>query len=243
MPKLDPYDKKLSYSYALGIFPALKLLENRPDCVTRLLLSPDGLNSDGVQKLRDRCAELGIREEMAERVLRRESKKNNCFAALVFDKYNSKLESAANHVVLHRISDSGNLGTILRTLLGFGIKNVAIIRPAVDAFDPHVLRSTMGAFYSMNVCYYNHIDEYRNEYPEHFFYPFMLDGAIFLNQAAKSPKEPYSLVFGNEATGLPAEFAQMGQSVMIPQSKDIDSLNLSVAASIAAYAFVHGNKE
>ena len=61
MPKLDPYDKKLSYSYALGIFPALKLLENRPECVTRLLLSPDGLGSEGVQKLRDRCAELGIR--------------------------------------------------------------------------------------------------------------------------------------------------------------------------------------
>ena len=242
MPKLDPYDKKLSYSYALGIFPALKLLENRPQCVTRLLLSEEGLGSEGVQKLRDRCAELGIREELAERVLRRESKKNNCFAALVFEKYQSQLTPDANHVVLHRISDSGNLGTILRTLLGFGIKDVAIIRPAVDAFDPHVLRSTMGAFYSMNVCYYNHIDEYRRQFPQHFFYLFMLDGAILLNEAAKAPRQPYSLVFGNEATGLPAEFASMGQSVMIPQSKDIDSLNLSVAASIAAYTFIYKNE-
>ena len=242
MPKLDPYDKKLPYSYALGIFPALKLLENKPECVTRLLLSPEGLGSDGVQKLRDRCAELGIREEMAERVLRRESKKNNCFAALVFDKYNSTLDKNANHVVLHRISDSGNLGTILRTLLGFGIKNVAIIRPAVDAFDPHVLRSTMGAFYSLNVCYYNNIEEYRADFPEHFFYPFMLDGAIFLNEAARAPKEPYSLVFGNEATGLPPEFAQMGQSVMIPQSDEIESLNLAVAVSVGSYVFLHGGK-
>lgn len=240
MPKLDPYDKKLTYSYALGIFPALKLLENRPECVRRLLLSPDGLSSEGVQKLRDRCAALGIREEMAERVLRRESKKDNCFAALVFEKYECRLNPQANHVVLHRVSDSGNLGTILRTLLGFGIRDVAIVRPAVDAFDPHVLRSTMGAFYSMNVRYYNDFAAYRAEFPGHKLYPFMLDGAILLNEAARDRQLPYSLIFGNEATGLPAEFAQMGQSVMIPQSPDIDSLNLSVAASIAAYVFTHG---
>ena len=212
MPKLDPYDKKLTYSYALGIFPALKLLENRPDCVRRLLLSPDGLNSEGVQKLRDRCAALGIREEMAERVLRRESKKDNCFAALVFEKYECRLNPQANHVVLHRVSDSGNLGTILRTLLGFGIRDVAIVRPAVDAFDPHVLRSTMGAFYSMNVRYYNDFEAYRAEFPGHALYPFMLDGAILLNEAARGKRLPYSLIFGNEATGLPAEFAQMGVS-------------------------------
>ena len=240
MPKLDPYDKKLTYSYALGIFPALKLLENRPECVRRLLLSPDGLSSEGVQKLRDRCAALGIREEMAERVLRRESKKDNCFAALVFEKYECRLNPQANHVVLHRVSDSGNLGTILRTLLGFGIRDVAIVRPAVDAFDPHVLRSTMGAFYSMNVRYYNDFAVYRAEFPGHKLYPFMLDGAILLNEAARCKRLPYSLIFGNEATGLPAEFARMGQSVMIPQSPDIDSLNLSVAASIAAYVFTHG---
>ena len=240
MPKLDPYDKKLTYSYALGIFPALKLLENRPDCVRRLLLSPDGLSSEGVQKLRDRCAALGIREEMAERVLRRASPPDNCFAALVFEKYECRLNPQANHVVLHRVSDSGNLGTILRTLLGFGIRDVAIVRPAVDAFDPHVLRSTMGAFYSMNVRYYNDFEAYRAEFPGHALYPFMLDGAILLNEAARGKRLPYSLIFGNEATGLPAEFAQMGQSVMIPQSPDIDSLNLSVAASIAAYVFTHG---
>ena len=74
MPKLESYNRKLSYSYALGIFPALMLLESRPECVTRLLLHPDGLGNEGIEKLRARCAELGIREEMAERVLRRESK-------------------------------------------------------------------------------------------------------------------------------------------------------------------------
>ena len=48
---------------------------------------------------------------------------------------------------------------------------------------------------------------------------------------------PFSLVFGNEQSGLPAVFQTYGQSVFIPQSDKIDSLNLSVAVSIGAYAF------
>ena len=52
MPKLEPYRKELSYSYALGIFPAMHLLETRPEVATRLLLHPAGLKSEGVNKLR-----------------------------------------------------------------------------------------------------------------------------------------------------------------------------------------------
>ena len=78
---------------------------------------------------------------------------------------------------------------------------------------------------------------YRAQHPGHALYPFMLDGSLPLLQARKTAKTPYALVFGNEATGLPASFASLGQPVRIPQSDTIDSLNLSVAVSIAAYAF------
>ena len=53
----------------------------------------------------------------------------------------------------------------------------------------------------------------------------------------------FTLVFGNEQTGLPAEFAKMGQSVMIPQSDEIDSLNLAVAVSVGSYVFMHGGNK
>ena len=240
MPKLEAYSKKLSYSYTLGVFPSLMLLEARPEAAVRLLLHPNGLDSEGVAKLRERCAELGVREEMAERVLRRESKKDNCFAGLVFEKYESTLDPNCCHAVLCQISDSGNVGTALRSLLGFGIRDVAIIRPCVDVFDPHVLRASMGAFYKMRVHTFDTFEEYRALYPERPLYPFMLDGAKTLNEVAASAKPPFSLVFGNEASGLPAHFAQLGQSVFIPQSDEIDSLNLAVAVSVGSYVFMHG---
>ena len=242
MPKLEPYSRKLDYSYALGVFPALMLMEAQPQRALRLLLHPDGLKNEGVAKLREMCATRGVREEMAERVLRRESKKDNCFAALVFEKFDSDLDPAACHAVLCQISDSGNLGTAMRSLLGFGIRDVALIRPCVDVFEPHALRASMGAFYKLRVHTYDSFADYRAAHPDRPLFPFMLDGAIPLNEAARGAKPPFSLVFGNEQTGLPPEFAQLGQSVMIPQSSEIDSLNLAVAVSVGSYVLLHGGE-
>ena len=237
MPKLEPYSRKLDYSYQLGVFPSLMLLEARPECALRLLLNPQGLENEGVVKLRKQCAELGVREEMAERVLRRESKKDNCFAGLVFKKYDCPLSQTENHAVLCQISDNGNAGTAMRSLLGFGIRDVALIRPCVDVFDPHVLRASMGAFFKLRVRTYDSFDDYRAEHPGRPLYPFMLDGARPLDDVAAEAVPPFSLVFGNEQTGLPPEFAEIGTSVLIPQSPEIDSLNLAVAVSVGSYVF------
>ena len=95
MAKLEAYERSLPYSYALGAFPSLQLIAARPEAVRRLLVHPDALESEGVRLLREKCAALGVREEQAERVLRRESKKGNCFAALVFDKYEAALDAQA----------------------------------------------------------------------------------------------------------------------------------------------------
>ena len=74
MPKLEAYSRKLPYSYALGLFPSLTLISTRPELAQRLLLNPEGMGNEGVEKLRALCREKGVREEEAGRVLRRESK-------------------------------------------------------------------------------------------------------------------------------------------------------------------------
>ncbi|MBR2572426.1 MAG: TrmH family RNA methyltransferase [Clostridia bacterium] len=237
MPKLESYSAALEYSYCLGVFPSLNLLMSRPETVTRLLLHPRCGRNEGVAKLRAKARELGVREEEAERVLRREARKDNCYAALVFEKYRAELRGDRPHVVLCQISDQGNLGTALRACLGFGFEDVAVIRPCVDVFDPRALRASMGAFFQMNVRVFDTFDEYRALYPDHALYPFMLDGAVPLNTAAGNHPPRYALVFGNEQSGLPAQFAGLGQAVLIPQSEKIDSLNLAMAVSIGTYAF------
>ena len=238
MPPLKSYDSDLPYSYAPGVFPALELMKNAPQRARRLLLS-ERAQGEGVEKLRRLCREHGVREETADRALSRISGKQNCFAAVVFDKWQSDLEAQAPHVVLHHPMDEGNLGTIQRTLLGLGLKDIAVIRPAADVFEPHVVRAAMGAVFSLRVKQYDSFEEYRREYPDHALYPFMLDGSMLLEEAVRQRKALYALVFGNEGSGLPPEFSKLGQAVRIPHSGEIDSLNLSIAVGIGAYAFVH----
>ncbi len=240
MPPLKPYSSELDYSYAPGVFPSLQLMQAAPERALRLLLS-EKAQGEGVEKLRAICREHGVREETADRALSRLSGKGNCYAAVVFEKRFAELETQAPHVVLHRPMDEGNLGTIQRAMLGFGVRNLAIVRPAADAFDPKVVRATMGAIFSMRVRYYDDFEEYRREFSTHALYPFMLDGSISLGKACASPQTPWTLIFGNEGSGLPPEFAQMGTPVRIPHSGDIDSLNLAVAASIGLYSFTGGN--
>ena len=53
----------------------------------------------------------------------------------------------------------------------------------------------------------------------------------------KKLASPYSLVFGNEGAGLPNEFEKFGEKIFIPQSDEVDSLNLPIAVSIGLYEF------
>ena len=80
---------------------------------------------------------------------------------------------------------------------------------------------------------FDSFEEYREAFGERELYPFMLDAEMKLYEIR--PKRVFSLIFGNEATGLPDEFSCIGTSVVIPHSGRIDSLNLPIAASIAMY--------
>lgn len=238
MPSLSPYSPALDYSYAPGVFPSMECLKHRPDAVRRLLLHSSSAGRDGADKLRGLAESLDVRVEEADRALARISGKENCFAAAVFAKFEDALDPAKPHVVLHHPGDSGNVGTILRTALGFGVEDVALIRPCVDLFDPKTVRASMGSLFSLRVRLYDSFGSYLESFPAHALYPFMLDASRPLHEILQAgPAAPWTLIFGNEGSGLPPEFASCGQPVRIESNDRIDSLNLAIAAGIAIYEF------
>ena len=238
MPSLSPYKADLDYSYAPGAFPAMECLLHRPACVRRVLIHSKAAGTEGAEKLIRLAESLRVRVETADKALARLSGQENCFAAAVFGKFSDALMAERPHVVLHHPSDSGNVGTILRTALGFGVEDVALIRPCVDVFDPRTVRASMGSLFSLRVRVYDDFEAYQSEHPERALYPFMLDGSRSLPEVLAGEIPPrWTLVFGNEGSGLPPEFSRMGQPVRIPSNEKIDSLNLSVAAAIGIYEF------
>lgn len=237
MDQIKPYKKDYDYSYTLGAFPTIEMVKNCPECVDEVLITP---NLEDRKTIEDICKAHGINVREAGKTVEKLSDKENVYIVGLFKKFEKKLASDKPHIVLVNPGNMGNLGTILRTAVGFGIKDIAIIRPGADIFNPKAVRASMGALFHMNFRYYDDFTDYMKEFPNHRIYTFMLDADDTLHSGINSEKTPYSLVFGNEATGLPKEFHNYGKSCIIPQSADVDSLNVTIAASVAMFVFTEG---
>lgn len=231
--KVQKYKKDLQFTYALGGTITIEALKN--NAVLEVYIKSSCKTSDSIDMIINLCKENNIpliRDDKPFNVL---TNKNNCYVIAKVKK-TKKILTNNNHIVLVNPSDSGNLGTIIRTSLGFGFKDIAIIRDAIDAFDPKVIRSSMGAIFNVNIEYFDNINDYMNRFNKHILYSFMLNAKSKLRDV-QTTKRPYSLVFGNEASGLPNEYLSFTNPIIIPKSEEIDSFNLPIAASIAMYKF------
>jgi RNA methyltransferase, TrmH family len=230
---IKTYSKKSDYSYALGVSPTIDLLENRAGDVVSVVINPKGMKNAGVLKIIKRCEELHISIKSNQKLVEKLSSIENTYAIGEFKKYTTTLNPENNHIVLSSPSNMGNLGTICRTMLAFDFVDLAIIKPAADIFDPKVIRTSMGAIFSLNFEYFDSFEGYQSKF-RHNTYAFMCDGETLLDKVVF--RKPYSLVFGNEGDGLNQKYKEIGESIKIPQSIRVDSFNLSVAVGISLYA-------
>ncbi|HQA87954.1 MAG TPA: TrmH family RNA methyltransferase [Candidatus Dojkabacteria bacterium] len=235
-PKIKRYQKEFTYSYAFGAYPVIELLKSHPESVLKVLFKEDSFKDGNIPAIQKECEKRNIHTQINNKLIDKISVKENTYVVGVFKKYASKIKEDENHIVLVNPSNTGNLGTILRTMLGFDFKNLAIIKPAVDMFDPLVVRASMGAVFSINFEYFNNIEEYVSKFSSHHLYPFMLNGKSSVENV-KFVK-PYSIIHGNESKGLDEKYLELGESVYIPHSSSIDSLNLSIAAGISMWEAV-----
>jgi TrmH family RNA methyltransferase len=229
------YDKKDETSYALGTTLSFEALLRKSEQVKRVYVSPKQNRDETYNKLKSLCLAQNIPLIENNEKIFQSADKENVMVIAEITKFETPLDPKANHVVLVHPSNMGNLGTIMRSSAAFSIGGLAIIRPAADAFDPKTIRSSMGAIFSLPFHYFDRFEDYLQVAGTRSLYPFMLQAKTSLKEVKKG--QPYSLIFGNEATGLEPSFLNVGEPLIIPQSSSVDSLNLDNAVSIALYAF------
>lgn len=232
--EIKSYKKESFYSYTLGAFPTIELLNKHPEQVLKIFIHSSFKNQEVINMINSLRGNCDI--EINDKMINKLSQKENCFVIGIFNKYNSKLENDKDHVVLVNPSNMGNLGTIIRSSLGFGIKNIAIIRPGVDIYDPKVVRASMGSIFSLNIQYFSTYEDYCRIFPSHEKRTFMLQAKNTLQTTKFSSEKLTSLVFGNESSGLDISLLDEN-SIIIEHSNEIDSLNLPSSLSIALYEF------
>ena len=225
------YKKGDSSSYTLGVYPTLELLAARSQIITEVILSSRAGGNEGAGKIRDLCAAGGIPCTENERAIQRLSPKENCLAVGLFTVYTEALEKGMPHVALVRPSNRGNAGTIMRTMAGFGFHDLALIGASIDPLDPQTIRASMGSVFRLRVEKFQDAAVYLSTH-RRATYAFRKDAPLTLDEVGF--KGIFTLVFGSEGPGLEEDIPGSTE-VSIPQSRDIDSLNLSTAVAVALY--------
>ncbi|MFR5950476.1 MAG: TrmH family RNA methyltransferase [Clostridia bacterium] len=141
-------------------------------------------------------------------------------------------------VALDGLQDPGNLGTILRTLDSANLSQVVVSKDTVDAYNPKVVRSTMGAIFRVNIVETENLKETLKEMKRHKYKVMCTD----LTASKNIYEVDYTkkiLVIGNESNGISKELLDMAdEKIIIPMLGKTESLNASVATSIIVYEYV-----
>ena len=232
MIKVNSYKSDNIYTYGLGATVVMEYLLKRRDAVKAVILHPGFRSVETIEKIKTICGnDIPISTE--EKPFNILSKKDNCFVIAVIEKKKVELKDG-NHMVLVNPSNCGNMGTIVRSCLGFGVEDLAIVgKTSADPFDPKTIRASMGACASVRIEVFDDFSDYQKRFPHNNLYPFMLDGSTKLQETTIN--KPFSLIMGNEATGLDPAFKNIGRPIRIEHSSNIDSLNITIAASIGLY--------
>lgn len=129
---------------------------------------------------------------------------------------------------LDNVSDPGNLGTLLRTALAFGYKDVVLLK-GCSQYNEKVLQSTQGAIFKLNIV--NDLDLYNLK--DYEILTTEIKGSVDLRSL--KPAKKHVLVLGNEAHGVSKEILSLASKRIRIDINDIESLNVAVAGAIAMY--------
>lgn len=138
-------------------------------------------------------------------------------------------------VVAAGIQDPGNLGTVLRSSEAFGAAGVFLCEGTVSPYNPKVLRGSAGSIFRLPVVPIQS-GELLALLRQHSVRLLATSSHKGTPLPEVSWTLPLALFIGNEGAGLPRDLMhQMDESVVIPQSAQVESLNAGVAASIVLY--------
>ncbi|MBQ4115156.1 RNA methyltransferase [bacterium] len=146
------------------------------------------------------------------------------------------LKNAKRVVLLERIKDAGNLGTILRAASAFNIDGIVLYGDTVDLYNPKCVRSAVGNLWKIPVCKIKSFDELEKIFDSYERVATLPLGENVVKLKDYLPAEKVLMMFGSEADGLSDELKQFAnKNLTIEMSSQVESLNLSVSASIIMY--------
>ena len=130
-------------------------------------------------------------------------------------------------MVLDRLQDPGNVGTVLRSAAASGVKQIVLGNDCVDIWSPKVLRAGMGAHFLLDIYSRVSLLQWLDTYQDKIW-ATALDGRNPSDLYQLDLNAPCAWVFGNEGSGVSREILEkVDGSVRIPMLGQTESLNVA----------------
>ena len=140
-------------------------------------------------------------------------------------------------LLLDEIQDPGNLGTMIRSAVAFGIDMIILSNDTVDLYNPKVLRSSQGMYCHIPILSMDSkeaISYMRDN--DYLIYGTNVVNGVDVGTLGVEKKKKFCLVMGNEGNGLKKEIQNMcDQNLYISMDSKVESLNVAIACSILLY--------
>ena len=143
-----------------------------------------------------------------------------------------------NIFILDGLQDPGNLGTIIRSGVAFGIDTIILSDTCVDLYNPKVVRATEGMIFNLNILRRNLIEFIP--VLKNLGYKIIGTDVVSGTSIKDIPHDNVAIIIGNEGNGMSEEVKELCDTFTnIPISSSCESLNAGVAASIIMYEVNH----
>ena len=146
-----------------------------------------------------------------------------------------------NVLVLDRIQDPGNMGTLIRTAVAAGYKAIVAMSGTVDIYSPKVLRATAGMVFEIPVIYVPDNEALMGILGRSGRRIVVTDVNGGVPYYEEDLSRGIALIIGNEGSGVSDTLMETADvRVTLPMKGRIESLNAAVAAAILMYEAVRG---
>lgn len=175
--------------------------------------------------------------EVTETILKKISSQVSSTSVIAVCKKRSERKIEGNVCLLDCIQDPGNLGTIIRSCVAFGIDTLIVSLDTVDMYNEKVIRSAEGMLFHLNVVKKD-LKETVEDLKANGYTIYGTNVKKGISLKDVTLKNNYAIIMGNEGSGVKESLQEKcDHLITIPIESSCESLNVGVATSIILYTF------
>ncbi|MGL4337654.1 MAG: TrmH family RNA methyltransferase [Turicibacter sp.] len=198
------------------------------------ILIQEGASSSFISQLDEKYPTYVVKENIFKQIASTETPQP---IMAVCTLQNQELKKLNRLLLVDRVQDPGNLGTLIRSAVAFKFDGILLNEGCVDLYNEKVIRSTQGAIFKLPIV----IRNLENEIPllkreKVKVYGTALKNGQPLNEMAVQGKMAF--ILGNEGSGVSEALLDLtDKNIFVEMSENVESLNVSIAGSIIMHHF------